>query len=120
MCFMALVPPRDAMASTTAYSAVVSATRLVNVLPLSSSSSSCLGSSTSAIRSAPPTNRRQKQVSAFFLELRLRSEAHDDRIFVLRTSLKQSVSFLLSNLRMFDSPRVREWPVCPFLSTTIL
>src|SRR3989449_5906310 len=53
MCFMALVPPRDAMASTTAYSAVVSATRLVNALPFSSSSSSCLGSSTSAIRSAP-------------------------------------------------------------------
>src|SRR2546426_11255459 len=52
MCFMALVPPKDAMASTTAYSAVVSARRLVNALPFSSSSSSCLGSSTSAIRSA--------------------------------------------------------------------
>src|SRR2546427_8923462 len=88
MCFMALVPPRDAMASTTAYSAVVSATRLVNVLPLSSSSSSCLGSSTSAIPSAPPTNRRQKQVSAFFLELRLRSDAHDDRILCFEDKLK--------------------------------
>src|SRR2546425_10679029 len=93
MCFMALVPPRDAMASTTAYSAVVSATRLVNVLPLSSSSSSCLGSSTSAIRSAPPTHRRQKQESAFFLELRLRSEAHDDRIFCFEDKLKTKCQF---------------------------
>src|SRR2546425_13231101 len=93
MCFMALAPPRDEMASTTRYSGVVSATRLVNVLTLSSSSSSCLGSSTSAIPSAAPTNRRQKQVSAFFLELRLRSDAHDDRILCFEDKLKTKCQF---------------------------
>src|SRR5262249_16529475 len=73
---MALLPPRAAMASITAYTAVVIATRLVNAVFLISSSSSGLGNSTSGMLGVLQNSSKQSVRVVFCsLEITLPSAA---------------------------------------------